>query len=139
MTWAQYDGAWIKLVQQKTDELVEVPCHVELRRALDSALKRGVTILVTPTGRSFKPSNFNVRWKAVARRADIDGLQFRDLRRTAMVRLAEAGANAIQISGVSGHSIAQSQAILERYIPRNREMAKAAVLKLEQHKQRTKV
>src|SRR6185312_16725368 len=35
MTWSQYDGATIKLRQQKTGVLLEVPCHRDLRKALD--------------------------------------------------------------------------------------------------------
>lgn len=141
MTWGQYDGETIRLIQEKTDEPVEVPCPEVLRRELDAAKtkKKAVTMLVTPTGRAFKPSNFNLRWKKVSRSAGIEGLQFRDLRRTAMVRLAEAGATAIQISAISGHSIDRTERILEVYVPRNREMAKAAVVKLDEHRKQTKV
>ena len=139
MTWGQYDGETIRLQQQKTEELVEVPCPAVLKAELDRAKPQGVTLLVTPTGRAFKPSNFNVRWKKVARAAGIEGLQFRDLRRTAMVRLAEAGATPIQISAISGHSIDRTERILEVYIPRNRQMAKAAVVLLDQHRKETKV
>ena len=139
MAWPQYDGETIRLVQEKTDEPVEVPCPAVLKAELDRAKRRGVTMLVTPTGRAFKPSNFNVQWKKVARAAGIEGLTFRDLRRTAMVRLAEAGANAIQISAISGHSIDRTERVLEVYLPRNREMAKAAVVKLDEHRKQTKV
>lgn len=136
MTWNQYDGQSIRLTQQKTGELLTVPCHRDLRAALDTAPRKGLSVLVTPTGRPFMPSNFNVRWKAVSRAAGLPprDYTFRDLRRTAMVRLAEAGANAIQVSAVSGHSIDSSERILERYVPRNTAMAKAAVVKLERHR-----
>ena len=139
MTWSQYDGETIRLRQQKTGELVEVPCPAVLKAELDRAKRRGVTMLVTPTGRAFKPSNFNIQWKKVARAAGIEGLQFRDLRRTAMVRLAEAGATPIQISAISGHSIDRTERILEVYIPRSWAMAKAAVVALDEHRKQTKV
>src|SRR5687768_7821745 len=45
MTWGQYDGAVIRLRQAKTDALVEVPVHRELRAALDAAPRTAVTIL----------------------------------------------------------------------------------------------
>ena len=139
MTWGQDDGETIRLVQEKTDELVEVPCPAVLKTELDKAKRRGVSMLVTPSGRSFKPSNFNVRWNKVARLAGIEGLTFRDFRRTAMVRLAVAGANAIQISAISGHSIDRTERILEVYVPRNLEMAKSAVIQLDEHIKKTKV
>lgn len=63
--------------------------------------------------------------------AGLEGLQFRDIRRTAMVRMAEAGATAIEIAGVSGHAIDHTQRILETYIPRSAAMGRAAILKLE--------
>jgi hypothetical protein len=47
----------------------------------------------------------------------------RDLRRTAMVRIAEAEATVPQIASVSGHSIEATQRILETYLPRNRDLA----------------
>jgi integrase len=70
-------------------------------------------------------------WRKVTLVAGLDGLLFRDLRRTGMVRMAEAGATAVQISAVSGHSIEQTTRILETYIPRSALMAAAAVKQLE--------
>jgi len=131
MTWAQYDGEVIRLRQRKTGVLVEVPCHLDLRAALDSATRRGTVILTTPTGRAWKATNFRHAWKDAATKAGIEGLQFRDLRRTAMVRMAEAGATAIEIAAVSGHTIDQTQRILEAYIPRTAAMGRAAIIKLE--------
>jgi integrase len=143
MTWGQYNGKTIKLVQMKTERrahrLIEVPCHADLKTVLDAAKRSSIMILTTPTGKAFKPSNFNLRWKMVSRAAGIRGLQFRDLRRTAIVRLGEAGANAIQIAAVSGHDINTSQKILETYLPRNFRMAEAAILALERDRPGTKV
>ena len=134
MAWSQYDGEVIRLRQQKTDELVEVTCHVDLRAALDAAPRRGVLMLLTARGHAFKTLYFARLWRQTRERAGVDGLQFRDLRRTAMVRMAEAGATAIEIAGVSGHLIDSTQRILEAYIPRSAAMAKAAIIKLEQSK-----
>ena len=131
MTWSQYDGAVIRLRQHKTDELVEVTCHVDLRAALDAAPRPGLLMLNTPSGRAFTARHFNKCWRDTSRAAGIEGLQFRDLRRTAMVRMAEAGATPIEIAGVSGHSIEKTAAILETYIPRSAAMGRAAILKLE--------
>ena len=131
MTWAQYDGEVIRLRQRKTGVLVEVPCHRDLRAALDGAKRRGTVILTTSTGRAWKAPHFRHAWKKAVVEAGIEGLQFRDLRRTAMVRMAEAGATAIEIAAVSGHTIDQTQRILEAYIPRSAAMGRAAIIKLE--------
>jgi integrase len=66
--------------------------------------------------------------------AGIEGLQFRDLRRTAMVRLAEAGVTVPEIAAISGHTIETTTRILEVYLSRNFAMAKAAIRKLERNK-----
>ena len=67
-------------------------------------------------------------------KAGLKNLQFRDLRRTAIVRLAEACATVPEIASISGHTIDRCQRILEVYLPRNSKMAKAAVDKLEKYK-----
>jgi hypothetical protein len=48
--------------------------------------------------------------------------------------MAEAGAEIHQIAAVSGHTIDRTTEILETYLPRTAEMAKAAVLCWEESK-----
>ncbi|MBF0393187.1 MAG: tyrosine-type recombinase/integrase [Alphaproteobacteria bacterium] len=133
MAWTQYDGASIRLRQSKTGRLVKVPCHPTLRAVLDATKRAAVTILATESGRAFKEDHFRHQWREVTKAAGLDGLQFRDLRRTAMVRLAEAGATDIEIAAVSGHEIETTRRILETYVPRTTAMAEAAIRKLERH------
>ena len=59
-------------------------------------------------------------------------LQLRDLRRTAIVRMGEAGAEVHQIAAVSGHTIHRTMQILEHYLPRTKPMASAAIHKWEE-------
>ena len=55
-----------------------------------------------------------------------------DLRGTAVVRLAIAGASVPQIAAVTGHSLKDVEAILDaHYLGRDIHLAEAAVLKLE--------
>jgi integrase len=131
MTRPQYNGATIRLRQQKTGALIEVPCHPELRTHLDAVAKESKTMmLVSYRGRAVSYLRFNERWRRITARAAIDGAQARDLRRTAMVNMALAGATAPQIASVSGHSIEETQRILDTYIPRNRDLAEIAITKL---------
>jgi len=106
-----------------------VPLHPALRAEIALRLHpKSELIAPSPTGMVWDKNNFARRFRAVREAAGLpEGLQFRDLRRTAMVRFAEAGASLAQIAAVSGHSIEQTQKILERYIPRNRLMALAAM------------
>ena len=62
----------------------------------------------------------------------MSGLTFHDLRGTAVVRLAIAGASVPQIATVTGHSLKDVEAILDaHYLGRDIQLAEAAMLKLE--------
>lgn len=66
---------------------------------------------------------------------ELAGLQFRDLRRTIIVRLAEARVDLPGIVAISGHKIEQCKPILETYLPRTTKMATAAIAQFEAHRQ----
>jgi hypothetical protein len=138
MTWTQYQNGRLRLRQAKTDAWIEVPAHRVLRAALEAVPRRSTHILTDAAGRPWKGDNFRHHWRAVTLAAGLDGLQNRDLRRTAMVRMAEAGATDIEIAAVSGHDIEETKKILETYIPRTGPMAARAVRKLERAGTRSK-
>lgn len=130
-----YDGKKIALKQSKTGKLLWVPCHERLRDVLDQRLKEMSSsqsaFLATRSNGPMDENYLRHEWRAVTLAAGLDGLQFRDLRRTAMVRMAEAEATAIEISAVSGHTIERTTRILETYIPRTANMAAAAISRQE--------
>lgn len=120
---------WVMLRQRKTKQPVWVPLHPTLRAEIATRLHgKSNLIAPSPTGRVWDLHNFARAFRSARIEAGLpDSLQFRDLRRTAMVRLAEAGATVPQIAAISGHSIEQTQKILEHYLPRNRQMALGAM------------
>ena len=139
MAWPQYSGSAIRLRQQKTGALLDIPVHPVLLRHLDGLTRSGSSLtIVTFRGRPVKYVRFNERYRRIAEHAGIDA-QARDLRRTAMLRMAEAGATVPQIASVSGHSIEATQRILETYLPRNRDLAEIAITRLAEYKKRPKV
>lgn len=69
---------------------------------------------------------------------ELEGLQFRDARRTLIVRLQEAGASLPDIAAISGHKIEACKKILETYMPRTRKMATAGIERLETERARLK-
>jgi integrase len=135
MTWPQYSGGAIRLRQQKTNKLLDVPIAAELARHLDAVPRapRCLTI-VSYRGRPVSYSRFRERFAQITAAAGIAGAQARDLRRTAMVNMALAGATVPQIASVSGHSIEATARILETYLPRNRALADAAITRLDDHR-----
>lgn len=127
MTWKQYSGGTIKLRQQKTKALLEVPCHRDLRAILDGQERESIHVFARRDGtpiayRTMRNFEYEVR-----EAAGLTDLQMRDLRRTAMVRMGEAGAGIHQIAAVSGHSIEATKQILETYLPRTVKMARGAM------------
>jgi hypothetical protein len=68
-------------------------------------------------------------------RAGIRGLTFHDLRGTAVVTLARASCNEVEIYSVTGHKPGDVQAILTtHYLPRDAEVAGNAIAKLNQYR-----
>lgn len=127
MTRAHYNGDTILVRQKKTDKLLAVPCHPDLKAHLDSQPK--TMMLVFYKGQRVKYGRFNHRFRIISQVAGSDA-QARDLRRTAMVNMALAGATVPQISSVSGHSIEETQRIIDTYIPKNVALAREAIAML---------
>lgn len=59
--------------------------------------------------------------------------QQRNLHRTGIVRLAEAGAITAQIAAVSGHRVDYCQQIIDTYLPKHTEVALGAIREFENH------
>lgn len=139
-----------RLVRGLIDErLAERMTARKAQLAGDGSSPAASPLLVpSPTGKPWAYRNFSRAWdrtrrsadwhlarelfRAGAKKADVrprllKGLQRRDLRRTAMVRMAEAGATSAQIAAVSGHTIDQTSRILDTYIPRRGEVAAGAI------------
>lgn len=131
MQVSHYDGDTIKVRQQKTGTLVAVPCHAELRPKLEAGKRTSLFLLSRPDGRKFHRHTIGEICLEIRRAAQIEHLQMRDIRRTAVVRLAEAGCTTPEISAISGHSIERTERILEVYLPRTLPMGRAAILKWE--------
>ncbi|MSO70690.1 MAG: hypothetical protein EXQ88_01525 [Alphaproteobacteria bacterium] len=127
----------LSIAQAKTGARVAVPVHERLLEALlaAKAAAEGMTIVARANGRPAGAGGIVKAWGLAKAAAGMQAssLQRRDLRRTAVVRLAEAGATVPQIAAVSGHSIQQTTAILETYLPRSATMATGGITRLEAH------
>jgi integrase len=114
MKWSDYDGARIKVVQQKTGTKLSVAAHVDLMALLDSTERRGETILTSKSGRPFHSRVFSRDFRNARIAAGLPhGLSFHGLRHTAASMLAEAGATGPEIQAVTGH---KSLKLVEHYI-----------------------
>jgi integrase len=135
LPWSSYDGAIIKLRQRKTGAYVPIPIADALRTALDAAPRRSPLMLTNNDGNPWSESGFQGAWGKATARAGIIGLTFHDLRGTAVVTLARAGCNEVEIYSITGHKPSDVQAILTtHYLPRDAEVASNAIAKLNQYK-----
>ncbi|WP_027529640.1 site-specific integrase [Bradyrhizobium sp. WSM3983] len=132
LPWSAYESPYLRLRQSKGGRRVAMPAGAPLRALLDATSRRGPLILTNTLGRPWTSDGFRTSWAKACERAGIDGLTFHDLRGTAVVRLAIAGASVPQIAAVTGHSLKDVEAILDaHYLGRDIQLAEAAVLKLE--------
>jgi integrase len=131
LPWSAYDGRTIRLRQGKTGADLEVHVSRALQAALDATQRRATMILTRPDGLPWKRDHFCHAFGAAIRAAGLKGLRFQDLRRTAVVRMAEAGATVPQVASVTGHKIDTCQAIIDTYLPRTRALSQAAITRLE--------
>lgn len=136
MSWADYDGDYIKVVEQeKTGAKVDVYCHRTLKAELEawrlSQRVMGPTILTRYDGQKLSYNRVRNRATEILKAIGRPYLQLRDLRRTAATTLAEAGCTVPQIAAITGHSIERCQRILDTYVVRTRATARAAIEKLE--------
>jgi integrase len=131
LPWSAYDGTFITLRQSKTGRPVAIPVTRRLRAVLETIPRISPVILTSDAKRPWRPNAFRQAWQRATKRAGIVGLTFHDLRGTAVTRLSEAGCTPQEIATITGHSLRDVGAILDRYSARTTKLAVAAIAKLE--------
>lgn len=134
LPWSAYDGEHIRIRQAKTGAFLEIPAAERLRLVLDASPHETETLLADEKGRPWQPDHFRHTWARVAAAAGVTGVRFQDLRRTSIVRLAEAGCTIPEITAISGHDVTYAAKIIETYMPRTKAMAASAMAKLALHR-----
>lgn len=134
MTWAAYDGAMIRLRQQKTGRALTIPAHPELRADLATwKATRGdsVLILTSPRTGGWTPAHLSREMgRALVALGLPAGLNVHGLRKAAARRLAEAGCSASEIAAITGH---MSLSMVQLYTDSadQERLASAAVARLQ--------
>lgn len=139
MTWHDYDGQLISVVQQKTGAKLEIPCHSELKAILDAEKAKersGITILTTAQGKSFNSNSLGLWFSKIMDKAGLRkerGLALHGLRAAAASRLDEAGCTTSEIKAITGH---KSDQMVNHYTrgSRQKRRAMSAIRKLEDEK-----
>lgn len=109
---------------RKTDSRVGPPLLPALAQRLDGR-RTGLLVpgLSEDDGTPWCKDTFRHRFADVRARAKVQDLTFRDLRDTAVTRMYEAGATALQIASWTGHTLKTVHQILEHYIDHTQEAA----------------
>lgn len=133
LRWSDYDGQTIRLVQGKTGARVAVRVGTPLKALLDATKRQGPLVCTNNKGRPWTSDGFRTSWGKACVKAKISGLTFHDLRGSAITRLAMAGATPPEIAGVTGHSIADVSAMLDRHYLGDRvALGEKAIRRLEE-------
>ena len=103
MKWSDFDGDSIEVRQQKTGELLSIPCHTELRAELENMPRIADTILVGERGAPLTGSSLSVMVRKALREMGVDGYAIHGLRKNAAVALADAGCTPHEIAAITGH------------------------------------
>jgi integrase len=129
MTWQQFQGDIVRVRQSKTHALLDIACHSELRRHLESLPKRGVVICTTRAGKAFTVNGLsqNLRTAVAKVKGMPNNRSIHGLRYAAGSRMEEAGCTVAEIESVLGH---ETFKMALKYASQ-RLRAKAAVEKME--------
>ena len=134
LPWPAYDGERITLRQGKTGVAVSIKCTAHARRFAEGQERPA------DFGDVDRPRLAQALFRgSVATGVRGGGHQrsaFPRSRGTAITMLAEAGATVPEIAAVTGHSLNHASRILEVYLSRTRSLADAAIMKLDERRNR---
>jgi integrase len=135
--WRDLSDGYFHFVQSKSGARVRVLATQRLLDMMAYAPTAGcedqVIVLNESTGRPYTASAFSREIREIAESAGVFNRWFHDLRRTAVVNLARAGATVPEIVAVTGHSLDHAGKVLKHYLYPDSEQAEAAILKLINH------
>jgi len=105
LPWSAYDGASIRLTQQKTGTALVLPVHPTLKAELDAWRREAVSTIILTTKRGIPWSGHHVSesMRLWMTKAAMPGLNVHGLRKLMAARLANAGASTHEIASMTGH------------------------------------
>lgn len=131
MRWNDLSDGGVNVVQEKTGEKLWVPLHSKLENLIRTIPRDNVNILTTPTNKKWSPSNLRNTFREASRKAGVpENKVFHGLRKSATVKLIEAGCTTDQVKAITGH---KSSSMVEHYGKgtNQKRLAKTAMMKLE--------
>ena len=132
ITWSAYDGATLRLTQQKTGTRLVIPVHPVLRRHLETwkAERSSTHILTSHRGTPWGPNHLTHTMADELQKLGMrEGLNVHGLRKLAAAELADSGCSAHEIASITGH---KTLAMVQLYTASadQERLAKAAIARL---------
>jgi integrase len=111
--------------QSKTESYVTIPVSERLQHMLRAIREPGLYLFVDPAnGRPYAEQRLGHLFADIRQRAQVGRkLQLRALRHSCVVQLARAGCTVPEIAAITGHSPYSVEQILQRYLPRDNQVA----------------
>ncbi|MDZ4691304.1 site-specific integrase [Terricaulis sp.] len=120
----------IRVKQGKTGAHLVIPMHPDLRGVLKKLPKDGLAFLTTQYGTPFKDgASFGNQFGGWCKAAGLNGRSAHGLRKSAAVRLVEAGCSSKEVAAITGHASLRE---IERYTKaaEQEKLARAAITRL---------
>jgi len=121
-TWSQFDGERIRLSQSKRGKRVSILLDPDLAQRLralannpDNTNTPTLTICATGRGTTWTSTGFRASFNTARKRAGIEGVNFHDLRGTAVCLAARDGADAYAMSSRFGWTQAQALKMMDKH------------------------
>ena len=116
--------------QSKTGRRMSIAATKDVRDVIKAARTDSEHLFTTITGRPFTRESL---WREFAQvRTQVGGggprLQIRALRHSCVMRLARAGANILQIAGLTGHRVGTVQSMIEHYFSADDQLTRQALI-----------
>jgi site-specific recombinase XerC len=129
-----YNGECLIMRQSKTDEIVNIPLTISLRRVIEDARVPGSDYLFNDFdhGKPFTDSRLFERFEEVRVAVTNRGspyLLLQKLRHSAVCDMISAGATLAEVASVTGHTFATVHQIMKRYALDRDRFADSAVMK----------
>jgi integrase len=103
MRWGHYDGDTIEVAQVKTKTKLTIPCHSQLKAALDAAIRTHGSILTTQYGQPYSAHGLSTLVQRATAKLSAKQYTAHGLRCNAAIALAEAGCTVHEIMSITGH------------------------------------
>ncbi len=123
-----------KTKMAKQDRELRIPVHPELQRIIEATSCGQLAFVLTKDGVPYTEKGFGARFADWCKQAGLpDGCSAHGLRKTAAVRLIEAGCTPSEVAAVTGHrNLGQLKVYIEK-VDQNR-LAEAAMARLAGNK-----